>query len=399
MKPDSLSPALPLQQIRFWYDLSKEEGLAINPHKKLQAIAEELRLLQRGLTGDRSRVATGYMEKESSLQAYLLYYWAVSFFESTMILEEIRARNELPCLDSVLDIGSGPGPASFAATVFGAKRITFVDKSEKALTRASNIAAAARRKHVDIEISTRQTSLEDFHAPADERYSLIIASHSLNELWHTAPDQIERRRDFIERLFPSLQNGGLLLIIEPSAHYTSIPLMALRDAVLSAIPGKTSIFCSGPCPHSHLCPLLSLKERPCFSEWPWEAPPLVNNLANLAGLDRRSLKASWIAFKSTEASKNAPAVTQFESGTIRGRVVSEPMLNKAGRIRYAICAENGSLLTISAAKDDRQANALGFFRLARGDCIRAWGLESRSETHLGIVQNSELQILMKAPQI
>jgi hypothetical protein len=79
------------------------------------------------------------------------------------------------------------------------------------------------------------------------------------------------------------------------------------------------------------------------------------------------------------------------------------MLNKAGRIRYIVCTENGQLSTISAPQNDptaihAQASTLGFFNLARGDLIEASGLEERGRSHFGIIPASSLRIKMKAPR-
>ncbi len=96
-----------VSRLSFWYDISVSRGLAIKKYKNVKIIGENVRALQRGLTGDRTRIASGYMDEQSLLQAYLLYYWAVSLFEVTMVLEELDARARLPELHSVLDIGSG----------------------------------------------------------------------------------------------------------------------------------------------------------------------------------------------------------------------------------------------------------------------------------------------------
>jgi ribosomal protein RSM22 (predicted rRNA methylase) len=403
-RPGLQSERMTLQKTRFWYDISVDQGFEIDRESNVQIVARNLRALQRGLTGDRTRIASRYMDERSSLQAYLLYYWAISLYESTLILAELRARRQLSAIRSVLDIGSGPGPASFAANIFGAQKAFLVDKSEKALTVAQNIAAEGRKHEnknapskTSFEIIAQRAELEEFRPPRGETFDLIVASHSLNELWHGAADWLERRRDFLLRLLPALRPGGVLLIVEPSAHYTSIPLLALRDALLSSAQTQESALdCVGPCPHSTSCPMRSLGARPCFSEWPWaSAPPLITELAHRAGLDRSLLKAAWVAFKK-DGRNTAPP--QAIHNCIRGRIVSEPLRNKAGRIRYIVCTDTGLLKTISAAQDDN-ARSLGFFQLARGDLIEAEGLDERGQTHLGLVQGTRMQVLMKAPRI
>lgn len=438
-----------------WYGISKAEGLALGNKGQVQKIAENLRALQRGLTGDRARVASGYMGEKSALQAYLLYYWPVSFYETAAVLAELAERRTLPNIQTVLDLGSGPGPGSFAASLFGAKRAVLVDASQAALDVASKIAEKGRQGGSSMELSALAKDLQDFSVGILSRFSsssiepsagfsagralleppfdLIIASHSINELWHDEPERIERRRNMLLSLLPALREGGLLLIIEPSAHYTSIPLLALRDSLLEAAgsftggnfavsdearatlavdPAAAHLFCVGPCPHSGPCPMRAIGDRPCFSEWKWDAPTLVRELAEMAGLDRTSLKASWVAFQKTggelgadfaEHAANSAAPPPAAGPAISGRIVSEPMLNKAGRIRYIVCTENGQLSTISAPQNDPAAiragtGALDFFNLARGDLIEASGLEERGRSHFGIIPDSSLRIKMKAPR-
>jgi hypothetical protein len=82
---------------------------------------------------------------------------------------------------------------------------------------------------------------------------------------------------------------------------------------------------------------------------------------------------------------------------LSGRVISEPMLNKAGRLRYILCAKPG-LATLSAKKEKGAAGTAGFFSLRRGDMIEAFALEPRGEeNNFGFVQKSELKIVLRAP--
>jgi hypothetical protein len=92
-------------------------------------------------------------------------------------------------------------------------------------------------------------------------------------------------------------------------------------------------------------------------------------------------------------------IVPFGSSGLSGRIVSEPMLNKAGRVRYILCTNGGLRATISALRYDPMAENLGFFGLGRGDLIAADGLEIRGESHFGIVPGSRLEILMRAPRI
>ena len=392
-------------QLNNWYETSSSIGLELCKNINTSIISKNLRYLQRGLTGDRKLIAASYMDQQRILQSYLLYYWPVSFYEVSALLHELRTRAMLPNIHSVLDLGSGPGPASFAAQTFGAKRASLVDKSKHALAAASAIATKGRVKGLNLEIIEHCAEIEDFCAPNGESYDLIIATNSINELWPDSPNGILKRRDLVLRFLPNLQPEGIIVIVEPSAHYTSIPLLELRDSLLAADLDGISLACVGPCPHSLPCPMLGKEKKPCFSEWQWNLPPLVRELADCAGLDRDSLKASWVALKKHEKQEKDKEALQdnkivpFGSSGLSGRIVSEPMLNKAGRVRYILCTNGGLRATISALRYDPMAENLGFFGLGRGDLIAADGLEIRGESHFGIVPGSRLEILMRAPRI
>ena len=392
-------------QLNNWYETSSSIGLELCKNIDTSIISKNLSYLQRGLTGDRKLIAASYMDQQRILQSYLLYYWPVSFYEVSALLHELRTRAMLPNIHSVLDLGSGPGPASFAAQTFGAKRASLVDKSKHALAAASAIATKGRVKGLNLEIIEHCAEIEDFCAPNGESYDLIIATNSINELWPDSPNGILKRRDLVLRFLPNLQPEGIIVIVEPSAHYTSIPLLELRDSLLAADLDGISLACVGPCPHSLPCPMLGKEKKPCFSEWKWNLPPLVRELADCAGLDRDSLKASWVALKKHEKQEKDKEALQdnkivpFGSSGLSGRIVSEPMLNKAGRVRYILCTNGGLRATISALRYDPMAENLGFFGLGRGDLIAADGLEIRGESHFGIVPGSRLEILMRAPRI
>jgi len=387
------------RKVSLWYEVGSAIALQNLDRRKLHEVSTRLHELQRGLTGTREFVGSDYMDNRSFFIAYLLYYWPVSLYETCAILEEMQLRGRLPAIHSVLDLGSGSAPASFAAAAFGAEYALLVDKSTRALETARMIAAHASQLHpksgMQLEIDTERVCLEDLRLQSDQKFDLIIASHSINELWNNAPNQDEFRAEFLMNLLPHLSDHGLIIIIEPSAHITSIPLLALRDAVVGS-----NIACAGPCPHQGKCPMRNFEKRPCFSVWGWKIPQRVAELAAGAGLDRTSLKASWIAIQNTPQVGDAiPFQISQSSSTVRGRVVSEPLHNKAGRIRSIICSSLGDLVSLSAPSKDKTARQKGFFGLERGDLIEVENLETRGDRHFGMTPESRVRVVMKTPRV
>jgi len=374
-----------------------------------------LKNLQRGLTGDRLLAGASYFSEVDFLATYLLYYWPVSFIQTYLALKEIEARGALPRIVNVLDLGAGPGPSSFAAAELGAENFLLVDANPKVLDsalRLHELVADTRSK-----FTIAKKDFEKDESWPNGSYDLIVASHSMNELWKGQSDALRRRSILLEKACDSLSDGGILLVIEPSALSTSRPALELRDLLLENLR-DVGMSCVAPCPGSYPCPIMKAGEgRSCHSTWKWIPTGAAATLAREAGLDRDSVKATWFALKkgrkaaanvaqaaptAVPALPTAPvaqaAAPAPNKGALAGRVVSESMLNKSGRVRYIVCTDAG-LATISARGDDSNALRSGFLALARGDCVRADGLERRSgENGFGYAADSSLEITLKAPR-
>jgi SAM-dependent methyltransferase len=362
--------------------------------REIEKAGAALLSLQRGLTGDRRLAGERYMDSSELLGAYLLYYWPVSYMQVSLALAELDA---LPPVEArrVLDLGSGPGPASAAlldAIAEEGKRppeeLVLVDASREALDLASSLLSRGRARPA--RVSTFELDLEgEFALPAGS-FDFILMGHCLNELWRGRGDAIDRRTELLKRAARSLSPGGIMLLVEPALLLTCRELIALRDRL--AAEGWSVL---DPCPGSYSCPAFAAgPERSCHAESPWTPPEPVASLAAAAGLDRSSVK--WAHFFLRPPSATPEARAREAPSTAR-RVVSDPMFNKAGRLRYILCGD-GALATISARADDPSVREAGFADLRRGDSIRAAGLEERPGGGLGLGPGSKLEIVSNAPE-
>jgi SAM-dependent methyltransferase len=334
------------------------------------------------------------MEDPDLLGAYLLYYWPVSYMQVSLALAEFPlVRREESGPYRILDLGSGPGPA--AAAILDALRdandtigsdapeLVLADASRAALKLASCIIergppAKARIVALDLESSSPLP---------DGPFELVVAGHCLNELWRGKPDALERREALLLRVAERLAPGGRILVLEPSLLSTSRELIALRDRLVAR-----SWRVIGPCPGSYPCPILAAgPERSCHAESSWQPPEIVTILAAAAGLDRDSVKYAYFFLAPDNALGGDNAASDCP------RVVSDPMLNKAGRLRYHLCGR-GVLSTISAQADDTVARAAGFMNLGRGDLVRPISFETREGGGLGFGTLSKLEIVRRAPE-
>jgi SAM-dependent methyltransferase len=339
------------------------------------------------------------MDDPALIGAYLLYYWPVSYLEASLAMTELDIHPK-----RILDIGSGPGPASAAAIDRGAVKIDLADASDQALETARNLL-----RPTAFTLNTRPIDLEsdDCLSSFSGTYDLIIFGHCLNEIRHRLHDRIEHRQKLLEHAASLLSPSGIVLAFEPALLETSRELITVRDAMV-----QQGYKILNPCPRAgsgnYPCPVLaSGPERSCHVEAAWAPPEPVASLAAAAGLDRNSVKFSYFAFhgesvveaKEMKKQKTGTDIlTQATGSTIEGRVISDPMLNKAGRIRYILCS-NGSLLTVSASKKSSEVDDAGFFSLKRGDYVRLRGVEPRQGGGFGIGPDSSIEIVTRFPEI
>jgi len=210
----------------------------------------------------------------------------------------------------------------------------------------------------------------------DGEFDLVLFGHSLNEIAHDKPDRLGIRAELARKAIGRLGYRGMLLIIEPALLSTSRDLIALRNELCAE-----GYPVHGPCTCDTACGILeSSASATCHDESLWKIPRSVQKLADEAGLDRNAIKMTWFAFSKPDC----PA-GKHESVY---RVVSEPMLNKAGRVRYLLCGSKNRM-PFSAKKDDQAAAAGGFFLLARGDIVAIENPELR-ESGLGWRQDTKI---------
>lgn len=325
--------------------------------------------LQRGLTGSRTLIGRGYMNDPGSLGAYLLYYWPVSYLQTRYALAESGMHPR-----KLLDLGSGPGAAALACIDAGAVTALAADRSRDALGVTQRLARTS-----GVKMQTVFWNGESGAPLPPGSYDCIILGHVLNELWVERSDRIERRLALLERITGRLGPDGRILVLEPALLATSRELLRLRDRLI-----ERGLQIMAPCLFPGPCPALAAgSDSTCHSEWACELPPLVRDLARAARLDRHSCKTTYLVI-----SKSAPSRAGL-AGVFR--VVSDPMLNQAGRTRYMICGLEGRF-SLSAKPGEAGPAERIFFSLKRGDLIRVARTETRGSGR-GVTPETVLEVL------
>lgn len=234
--------------------------------------------------------------------------------------------------------------------------------------------------------------------PGRDTYDIIVASHALNELWQEDGDRIAKRCELLEKAAARLSPEGILFLSEPALLETSRSLIAVRDMLVSR--GFTVL---SPCLADGQCPALAAgPNHTCHAEVPWQPAEPVASLAKAAGLDRESVKMSFIiAGKKTPGADAAAEAEKKRAGeTVTARVVSDAMLNKSGRIRFLLC-DGHARFAFSAKNGDPAAGSAGFFSLRRYDLIEITSPEIRGDngnTAYGFGTDTRLRVVSRIGQ-
>jgi len=420
---------------------------------ELDRAAADLLALQRGLTGERRLIASAYMDEGRRLGAYLLFYWFTSYTQTRgmldMALRALGAQNsdhkpegitapgtarsglfyeDANTTFRILDLGSGPAPCSIAAadwfsgmnkTIAKNIEITACDQSILSLSAAERLADGA---------GYRLNRVAPWRAGTDPipegPFHCIVIGHLLNELWKDASDRVEQRAALIDALGTQLAAGGIILILEPALLSTGRDLLALRDRLLGH---RWRVL--APCFTQKACPALAQPNQTCHSDFTWQVPRTVQELERRTGLDKDLVKTTALVLsrpgtaesgtqdrvhdsgrpaeiaeaagpdKTADTAQTAgPAkITGPENsvGAInqRGpyRVVSEPMLNKAGRTRLILCGDEGRI-PFSAKLGTGLPTEKMFKKLRRSDAITLSGAEQR-ETGLALGEFTQIFLI------
>lgn len=354
--------------------------------------------LQKGLTGERSLAGISYMDDAAMLAAYAEYYHPVSLAQGDCVRRAVAPLFPRG-LARLVDFGTGSGAVAESFARSGTRSFFLVDRSEPALARA---AARLSALQGPIEVRTLLRDLSRLAEP-DAAFAFppelagwadcATFGHSLNELWSDRDDRATLRADLIESILPLLAPGGVVFAMEPALTHTSRDLLAVRDILVSR-----GWFVVAPCPGRMRLPCPAFSAGPshtCHEVIPWSAPPAVAHRAAEMGLEKDALKMTWFVFFPPGADGNFAGEcfsdANFPADALR--VVSEPMLNKGGRIRRLVCGLQGRF-PLSVKSGDRNAEFSGFSGLRRGDVIRVMNPEIR-EGGWGIVDGTVIEYIFR----
>jgi len=257
-------------------------------------------------------LSTGYRSRENmrstlsplAVAAYLGARFPSTYAVAHHVWLNIAAQIAPARLTSVLDVGAGPGTASWAAhDLLPAARFTLLERDASWRDTASAFAAA-----LGAQMTFAQGAFDATEALVE--HDAVVACYALNEL----PEA--RRGASIERLWRAARR--VLIVIEPGTPLGFGVVRDVRDRVL-----ENGGHVMAPCTHNLACPMTA-------SDW-CHFPLRVQRPAI-----QRSLKQAELGY---EDEKFSYVVLSREPNTASdaGRIIRKPIRAK-GHLHLDACA-------------------------------------------------------------
>ena len=353
-----------------------EVALGQRPDSDRALLADGVAALSQGFTKARRLCGQRYLDQPNLLPAYLRYYLPVNLAKVQSLLDELpddalTGQEAAPL--RLLDVGAGPGTASLALLDWLVeRRAEGVEVSAEAWDHSPAALATARmiwdlsvqRQHVrSARFATHTMNLERtgdlraFCSEATGRFHLVCLANSLNELFSTARNPVERRCHLILSLLDVLRRDGSLIIVEPALRDQTRDLHRLRDLLLKT--GACTIY--SHCLHEDPCPALHHPEDWCHEERLWSPPVEISRLDRQVGFIKDSLKFSYLILR-----KDGRTVASRGRNLLR--IVSERREFK-GEMRVWTCGEAGRL-EVGRLDRERSENNAAFDQAERGAILR-----------------------------
>ncbi len=258
------------------------------------------------------------LHSDNQRLAYLAARFPATYAAARRVLEELKNNFKI---QSLLDIGAGPGTLLLAATEMGGelKQATLIERDAGFIRLGKQLTASMT--HIKQDWLCRDVNKNFTFSPHD----LVVASYSLNELAE------KERTKILEMLWA--MTGKFLVIIEPGTKPAFESLKRMRQQLLSY---GAHLF--APCPHSENCPL---KENDwCHFSVRIERSS-IHRKTKLATLNYEDEKFSYLIFSKE---KIAPC---------QSRVLRHP--NKgSGFIKLQLCSKSGIENRIITKKNKQQ---------------------------------------------
>ena len=274
-----------------------------------------------------SRMAERYRQGRSSdaaldFGAYLVARLPATYAAVAFCLAELARRRPQFFPQSLLDAGSGPGTAAWAATGIYAdiSAVTLLDNNLPFLKLASSLAA--RSEHATLQ-QARALNADLSSLPSETSADLVIAAYALAEM------PLAKASETAHALWKACEN--ILLLIEPGTPQGFARIHQVRATLIAS--GAHLI---APCTHRNSCPILP-------PDWCHFSVRLPRRREHMHA------KKATVPF---EDEKFSYVIASRHPGPLHGARILGPPTDSKAEIKFNLCTENG-LLRPSVARRDK----------------------------------------------
>lgn len=242
--------------------------------------------------------------------AYLTTRLPATYAAMTAALDAVKDRAPHFAPKRLLDAGSGPGTASWAAAeIWPLETVTMLDRNPHLLAAARALALASKTLAKAQFVAGDLAALEP-----SASYDLVLAGYTFAEI----PDRL--REPALARLWEVCR--GMLVIVEPGTPKGFASVLACRTLLLDA--GARMV---APCPGNHPCPIVA-------PDWCHFAERLPRSRAHMRA------KAAHVPFEDEKFSYVAVAREGIAVAPIEARIIAPPHTAKPGT-RLRLCTPSG----------------------------------------------------------
>ncbi|MES2195786.1 MAG: small ribosomal subunit Rsm22 family protein [Pseudomonadota bacterium] len=283
---------------------------------------------------------SGAIRSEADALAYALARMPATYAAVTASLNALAEIRPDFAPNSLLDVGAGPGTASWAAAEAFSSLTTFalLDANRALRALALDLGADSARLRGMVY---RQGEARAELAKADAA-DLVVASYMIGEIG-------DGERTALAELMWA-KTGDTLLVIEPGTPAGYARIIALRTQLIAA-----GAHVAAPCPHDGPCPLQA-------PDWCHFSQRLPRSQAH------KQLKSAELPYEDERFSY--VALTRAPVAQHRARVLAQPAINKVA-VTAKICTGHGVINAV-APRRDKPAYAR-FRKYNWGDAVFADG--------------------------
>src|SRR5579864_1788563 len=270
--------------------------------------------------------STPAVATEAHRAAYLAVRFPATYAAICRVFAEIKLRAPQDEIASLLDLGSGPGTALFAA----AEQFSQLHQATLIESDAGWIAVGKRlaEQSESTVAQHAQWIKQDLRSGlVCEKHDLVVISYTLGELPQAAAEAV------LNKAWKCA--GKFLMLIEPGTRRGFAAINAARSALLANAAAILA-----PCPHHFACPMAGVGDWCHFSQ-------RVERTSQ-----HRQLKGGALGYEDEKFSYLVAAKSATPSAG--ARIVRHPGKH-SGHVKLVLCTANGQIENRTITRSNKEA--------------------------------------------